>query len=357
MARASHAVSSDSQRKNQSLEVECAKLKNDLLSKEREIESLRNRNDQLIEIYNLTKEASRLPDDNNTILELLNASMDNFPKRGLEGVSRRELRQKYEAHICDHRTILVCCRNLQRRTHEYKEIIKTLEAQKNTLLAEKERVTVNGAKALKKLHDAKVEVHIEMDRAISEKNVPLAHENEILSPLLIESDDEFAWDARVLDNARLELATNVSLKSDHDSLVETILASKEAAEKEFLGKERKYQQDIESLQAKSNAEIQKMEAKFEIRDAKCRRLKRNLKATVSNLTKRFIRVRDSTIKEEVGELCSLHQIPFPPHYVFEDPSDDEVLSEISDSEGEYEGSDEEDESEDDAEVGEDDGKK
>ncbi|KAI3880942.1 hypothetical protein MKX03_020008, partial [Papaver bracteatum] len=93
---------------------------------------------------------------------------------------------------------------------------------------------------------------------------------------------------------------------------------------------------------KSNAEIQRLEANFEARDTKCRRLKKKLKVIVSNLTKDDIRIHDGTLKEEVGELCSQHHIPFPSHYEFVDPSDNEEASEISDSDFEYKDSDEED---------------
>ncbi|RZC64476.1 hypothetical protein C5167_008177, partial [Papaver somniferum] len=81
-----------------------------------------------------------------------------------------------------------------------------------------------------------------------------------------------------------------------------------ATENEFLEKEQNYQRDIEILQAKSFAEIERLEAKFVDRDTTFCRFNKNLKATVSNLTKDVIRIRDGTIKEEVGELCSEHHI-------------------------------------------------
>lgn len=51
MARASNAVASDSHRNNQSLEVECAKLKGKLLSKTYEANTLRQRNNQLVGVF------------------------------------------------------------------------------------------------------------------------------------------------------------------------------------------------------------------------------------------------------------------------------------------------------------------
>lgn len=131
-ARVSHVVSTDLRRKICTLETECQEVKGELSCKTQEAAELRQRNQQLIgasffalsyliafailsyvfellilaDVYNFTDEADSLPDDNEALLECLNASIDNFPIRDLENLNFEELRLKYEALICEHRSMI-----------------------------------------------------------------------------------------------------------------------------------------------------------------------------------------------------------------------------------------------------------
>lgn len=106
--------------------------------------------------------------------------------------------------------------------------------------------------------------------------------------------------------------------------------------------EKKHLAEIESLKAKSVAESDRADAKYETRDAKYRRLKKKLLVIVSNLTKEAMRTRNRYLEEQIGILCSQHNIPFP-DYEFEDLGENEETSEISDIDVEYETDDEDDE--------------
>ncbi|XP_026420616.1 uncharacterized protein LOC113316681 [Papaver somniferum] len=252
MAHVSYAVSSDYQRKLRKLEVEINKLKTQVSTHENDasdlhkrgdkleaevstyknhISDLQKRNDQLVEIYSLNDEASslfrslHLPVDDDILLEYLNASLDNLVDEKLKSLSLEELKEKYRLLNIDHG-----------------KRIKDLEARISILITEKDEVALR------------------------------------------ESDAEFEWAAKVLDNARNDLAVNVSPESDHAPLVRDILSKKEYDEKEFREK-------IESLEEKFSAPIKKV--------------------------------------------CADHGIP-PSTYKFVEIPLNEEDSDISDSEGEYE---------------------
>ncbi|RZC93299.1 hypothetical protein C5167_030421 [Papaver somniferum] len=167
-ARVSHAIASDSHRKNVLLKTECARLKGELSNQAQEAETLRRRNNQLIDVCNLIDEAARLPEDIDVLLELLNASLEYFPMRGLNDLVWGEVKLKYESLISDHRPLLVCMKNFQNRLREDKEKFRILEASRNTLISQKNKVVENGAKALKKHHEGLLKVQIDRESAISE---------------------------------------------------------------------------------------------------------------------------------------------------------------------------------------------
>ncbi|RZC49580.1 hypothetical protein C5167_018011 [Papaver somniferum] len=242
---------------------------------------------------------------------------NNFPNDGLENLSLEELRSKYEILKCEHRSLLSVNNGFQRRLHRNKEKINTLEAKKKALITEKDKLVLKGAEALKKFHETQLQIQMERDQVFREKNALIDRENTIRSRLLIENDDEFEWDARVIDNARNNLATNVSLDSDHAELVKAIISGKEVTEKRHL------------------EEIENLKAALSTRNDKCRRLKRKLVVTVSNLSKDALRVRDAAVKKNVVEIFTDHNIPKPDDN-FAEVSANEEGSEISYSEADYE---------------------
>ncbi|XP_026384980.1 uncharacterized protein LOC113280583 [Papaver somniferum] len=340
ISRMSYVVSSDYQRRLRKLEDENIKLKSqvsthesdtsDLLTRSGRLEAevstyknhitdLRKMNDQLVEIYSLSDEASSLfrsfhhsvTDD--ALLEHLNASLSNITDDKIKTLSLEDLKENYRLLNIDHRSALSTSNRFKRLFLESKERVKVLEARISTLITEKDRFALNGAKALKEFQEAILQVQIERNLAISKKDALIEQGNLIRSRLLIESDVEFEWAARVLDNARKDLAVSVSLESDHGALVRDILSKKEDDEKEFREK-------IESL-----------EAKFSARNSKYRRLKKNLTTTVSNLSNDDVRILDAAIKK----VCVDNGIS-PSTYRFAEVPPNEKDSDISDSEGKYE---------------------
>ncbi|XP_026440459.1 uncharacterized protein LOC113339388 [Papaver somniferum] len=237
-----------------------------------------------------------------------------------------ELKSKYEILKFEHRSMLFVNDNFKRYLLKDKEEIRNLEAKKNALITEKDNAILKGAHAFKDFHEIKLQVEMERDRAISVKNAFASRENMIRSRLLIENDDEFEWAARVIDNARTGLSTNVSLESDRAEVVKAIISKKEDIEKKHL-------QEINDLKLKLSA-----------RDSKYGKLKKKFIVSISNMKKDSIRLRDEHVKKNAEEICAEYQIPlsdFKPSDV--EPNEEDI--EIYDSEvvhEEYEETDEED---------------
>ncbi|RZC47430.1 hypothetical protein C5167_040379 [Papaver somniferum] len=213
-ARLSYVISTDYQRKLIKLEKENAKLKAENSTNSDLIRRARERNDELIDLYNLSDEAANLP-DGETLLEHLNSSLNNHPNQIFENLSLEELRMKYAALRKSHRSLLTTFNNFKHRLHESQEQIQVLETKKNKLIDEKDEIALKGAKAQEKFQESIVEVQKERDLAVSENNILVEERNLIHSQLLIESEAEFSWAARVLNDAREGLAINVSLQADH----------------------------------------------------------------------------------------------------------------------------------------------
>lgn len=178
------------------------------------------------DIYNLSDEANNFPDEE-ILLEHLNSSLNNYPTKGIDNLSLEELIPKYTALRMYHRPLLTTLNNFRRRLHENKETIQILEARKNKLISEKDEVALKGAKALEKFQESILKVQVECDLALSEKNVLVEERNLIRSQLLIKSEAEFSWAARVLNDARKGLAVNVSLEFEHSALVKDIISNHE----------------------------------------------------------------------------------------------------------------------------------
>ncbi|RZC49593.1 hypothetical protein C5167_018019 [Papaver somniferum] len=250
VASALTPITNDMHRKIQALGAKNTKLINEHSSSSSRVVELRRRNDHLVEIYNLTDEAISHPVDDEILLEHLNASLNNISNDGLENISLDEFRSKYKILNREHRTMLSVNNGFKRRLHENKEETKRIEAKKNALITEKDQVFLKGRSSRRK--------------------------NEILSRLLIENDDEFEWDAKFINRARDDLATNVSLK-----------------------------------------------------------LKKKLVVNVSKMNKDALLLRDIHVKKYAEEICADHNIPLP-DFNFVDVPVNEESSEISDGEAEYE---------------------
>ncbi|XP_026420709.1 uncharacterized protein LOC113316776 [Papaver somniferum] len=225
-ARLSYVISLDYQRRLTKLEKENSKLKAENSTNSDLIRRARERNYELVDLYNLSDEAANFPDDE-TLLEHLNSSLNNYPNKGFENLSLEELRLKYDALRKSHRSLLTTFNNFKHRLHETQEKIQVLETKNNKLIDEKIEIDLKGAKALEKFHESIVEVQKERDLALIEKNILVEERNLIRSQLLIESETEFSWDARVLNEARENLAINVSLQADHFALVKDIVSNYE----------------------------------------------------------------------------------------------------------------------------------
>ncbi|XP_026440697.1 golgin IMH1-like [Papaver somniferum] len=285
-ARLSYVISLDYQRRLTKLEKENAKLKAENSTNSDLIRKARERNDELIDLYNLSDEAANLPD----------------------------------------------------------EQIQVLETKKNKLIDEKDEIALKGAKALEKFQESIVEVPKERDLALSEKNVLVEERNLIRSQLLIESEAEFSWDARVLNDARENLAINVSLQAEHSALVKDIVSNYEDKEKNYLQKieeletrlaseeEKNYPQKIEELETRLDSE----EKDLSVRNSKYQQLKKNFIIMVSNNSNDANCARETAVKK----VCVENNIPLT-KYRFPEIPDNEHISDISDSEGENEESEEE----------------
>ncbi|XP_026400484.1 uncharacterized protein LOC113296389 [Papaver somniferum] len=163
-ARLSYVISSDYQKRLTKLEIENAKLKDENSTNSDLIRRARERNDELIDLYNLSDEAANLP-DGETLLEHLNSSLNNYPNQGFENLNLKELRLKYAALRKSHRSLLNTFNNFKRRLHESQEQIQVLETKKNKLIDEKDDIALKGAKSLEKFQESIVEVQKERDLA------------------------------------------------------------------------------------------------------------------------------------------------------------------------------------------------
>ena len=95
------------------------------------------------------------------------------------------------------------------------------------LIDDKDRISDQGAKALTKFQEALLEVQLERDEA-SRKNIELCERGQqIRSRLLISSEDEFVWAAKILDDARKDLGVNVSLQVEHTALIRDMISDRE----------------------------------------------------------------------------------------------------------------------------------
>ncbi|XP_026460344.1 uncharacterized protein LOC113361256 [Papaver somniferum] len=159
-ARLSYVISSDHQRRLTKLEKENAKLKAENSTNSSLIRRARERNDELIDLYNLSDEAANLP-DGETLLEHLNSSLNNYPNQGFENLNLEELRLKYASLRKSHRSLLTTFNNFKHRLHEIQEQIQVLETKKIKLIDEKDEITLKGAKALEKFQESIVEVQKE----------------------------------------------------------------------------------------------------------------------------------------------------------------------------------------------------
>ncbi|RZC86195.1 hypothetical protein C5167_007384 [Papaver somniferum] len=313
-ARLSYVISSDYQRRLTKLEKENAKLKAENSTNSDLFRRARERNDELIDLYNLSDEAANIP-DGETLLEHLNSSLNNYPNQGFENMTLKELRLKYAALRKSHRSLLTTFNNFKRRLHESQKQIQVLETKKNKLIDEKDEIALKGAKALEKFQESIVEVQKERDLAVSEKNILVEEINLIRSQLPIESEAEFSWAARVLNDAREDKEKNYLQKIEE---LETRLASEE---------EKNYFQKIKELETRLDSEEKDLSA----RNSKYQQLKKNFIIMVSNNNNDANRAREASVKK----VCVENNIPLT-KYKFSEISDNEHISDISDSEGEDE---------------------
>ncbi|XP_026416593.1 interactor of constitutive active ROPs 2, chloroplastic-like [Papaver somniferum] len=246
-ARISYAISLDNERKLRKLQDENAtlkqeksilsdtnanltgenmKLRNENLTNSQLVLRTRERNKELIH------EAANLPYVE-TLLEHLNSSLNNYPTLGFENLSLEELRLKYTTLRERHKSALSTANNFKRRFYEEREAIQVLEAKKNKFIIEKYEITLRGAKTLEQFQESLIEVKIERDSACRERDILIEERNLIRSQLLIESEVEFNWAARVLNDARNNLSVNVSLHTEHSTLVADITSNYEEKEKEY----------------------------------------------------------------------------------------------------------------------------
>ncbi|XP_026377558.1 uncharacterized protein LOC113271849 [Papaver somniferum] len=342
-ARLSYVISSDYQRRLTKLEKENAKLKAENSTNSDLIRRARERNDELIDLCNLSDEAANLL-DGETLLEHRNSSLNNYPNQGFENMNLEELRLKYAALRKSHRSLLTTFNNSKHRLHESQEQIQVLETKKNKFIDEKDEITLKGVKAPEKFQESIIEVQKERDLALIKKNILVEERNLIRPCLLIESETEFSWAARVLNDARKDLAINVSLQAEHSALVKDIVSYYEDKEKNYLQKiaelenrlaseeEKNYPHKIEELETLLASEEKDLFA----RNSKYQQLKKNFIIMVSNNSNDDDRAREAAVKK----VCVENNIPLT-KYKFPEIPDNEHISDISDNEGEDEGSEEE----------------
>ncbi|XP_026460358.1 proline-rich extensin-like protein EPR1 [Papaver somniferum] len=254
----------DYQRRLTKLEKENAKLKAENSTNSDLIRRARERNDELIDLYNLSDEAANLP-DGETLLEHLNSSLNNYPNQGFENMNLEELRLKYAALRKSHRSLLTTFNNFKHRLHESQEQIQVLETKKNKLIDEKDEITLKGAKALEKFQESIVEVQKEH----KEKNY-------------LQKIEE----------------------------LETRLASE---------KEKNYPQNIEELKTRLASEEKDLFA----RNSKYHQLKKNFIIMVSNNSNDANRAREAAVKN----VCVENNIPLTKYKFLEIP-DNEHISDI-----------------------------
>ncbi|XP_026451640.1 uncharacterized protein LOC113351962 [Papaver somniferum] len=311
VSRLSYAVSSDYQRKLLNLGKENTKPKAENSTNVELLRKARERNDEIIDIYNLSDEASNFSDEE-TVLEHLNSSLNNYPTKGFENLSLEELRLKYTALRMDHRPLLTTLNNFKRRFHENKETIQLLEEKKNTLITEKDEVALKGAKALEKFQETILKVQNECDLALSENLALIEERNLIRSRVLIESETEFSWAARVLNDARENLVVNVSLQSEHSALVKDIISNHEDKEKNYLEKIEELKTQLAAREKTRLEETEKL-------------------SVIRSQLQDVIRARDAAVKK----VCVDNGIPLS-KYKFADVPPNDVVPDIIDSEEEYE---------------------
>ncbi|XP_026429821.1 endoplasmic reticulum export factor CTAGE5-like [Papaver somniferum] len=297
-----------------------------------------------MEIYRLSDEAASLFRsahhlvDDDTLLNYLNSSLNNLTEDKVNSFSFEKLKSEYQLLSIDHRSSLTSCNSYKRRFRESKDRIKVLETKNNSLIDEKDNAILKGAKELEKFQKLLLEVQVERDLALRDKEALMKERNIIRSQLLIESKDEFKWDAMVLNDARTDLAVKVSLESKHTALVKDIIFNNE--EKDYLRQIREFQKQLDESK-KLSEELQKqleefkriseeLGTKYDALDSKYRKLKNNYVATVSNNNKDAIRGNNAAVKI----VCEENNIPLS-NYHIEDVSPNEDIPEISDSEVEY----------------------
>ena len=184
------------------------------------------------DIYGLSDEATLLRSfpnalDNDTLLERLNNSLNSFSNDRISSLSLNELRSKFRLLEIDHRSSLGLANRFKRLLLDSKEKTNELRTKISGLIDDKDRISDQGAKALAKFQEALLEVQLERDEA-NRKNIELCErENQIRSRLLISSEDEFVWAAKILDDARKDLGVNVSLQVEHTTLIRDMISDRE----------------------------------------------------------------------------------------------------------------------------------
>ncbi|XP_026437713.1 uncharacterized protein LOC113335915 [Papaver somniferum] len=249
---------------NVELSRENTKLKNDNSTSSEMIRKAREKNNELLDLYNLSDEAANLPDAE-ILLEHLNTSLTNFPYQEIENLSFKELRKKYASLRRNHRQALSSFKVFKQRLHESREIIKVLEVKKNKLIDEKDEIALKDAKALEKFQETLIEAKLERDSIL-----------------------------KVLNDARNNLGVNVSLQTEHSELLADIISNYEVKKKE-------YEKKVNDLEIRLAA----IEKELSTRNFKYQQMKENWFNLVQNNSNGANRSREASVKR----VCAENGIP------------------------------------------------
>ncbi|XP_026424759.1 uncharacterized protein LOC113321093 [Papaver somniferum] len=124
--------------------------------------------------------------------------------------------------------------------------------------------------------------------------------NLVRSRLLIESEAEFNWAARVLNNARNDLGVNVSLQTEHSQVVADIISNYEVQKREYEEKST----NLESRLASKEEELA-------LRSFKYQQMKENWVNLVNNSGNDSAR----EVEAAVTRVCKENGI-LPSKYIF-----------------------------------------
>ncbi|RZC85071.1 hypothetical protein C5167_047855 [Papaver somniferum] len=303
---------------NVALVGENTKLKNEHSSCAGMIRRSRAQNNQLLDLYNLSDEAANILDEE-IFLEHLNSSLNNYPDRGFENLSLEELRTKYSSLRRSHRQALSNFNNFKQRLHESREKVCVLDKKKNKLIDEKDEISLNGGKALEHFQESLIEVKLARDSSLKEKDILMEERNLVRSRLLIESEAEFNWAARVLNNARNDLGVNVSLQTEHSQVVADIISNYEVQKREYEEKST----NLESRLASKEEELA-------LRSFKYQQMKENWVNLVNNSG------NDSAREVEAAVTRIPDNVPIPAIEVSEDEDSEEEENDTDDEQTEAE---------------------